>query len=104
MASTPTRVRLRCAIQSGGAAPWADMMYRRRWEDPAIAEPTQAVDTEVPCFALPEERDPSIFHPQDLRTAQISDPSCGRLHAQYGAHPNIDVDSNGLIGLFLPSG
>jgi hypothetical protein len=49
----------------------ADMMSRLRSEDPAIAEPTQAVDTEVPCFALEDERDPSLFHPQELRTAQI---------------------------------
>jgi hypothetical protein len=62
------------------------------------------VDTEVPCFALAEERDPSLFHPRDLRAAQISDPSCCHLHAQYGAHPSIDIDNNGLIGLFLPSG
>jgi hypothetical protein len=30
----------------------AGMMSRLQSEDPAIAEPTQAVDTEVPCFAL----------------------------------------------------
>jgi hypothetical protein len=62
------------------------------------------VDTEVPCFALADERDPSLFHPHDLRAAQISDPSCCHLHAQYGAHPRIDIDNNGLIGLVLPSG
>jgi hypothetical protein len=62
------------------------------------------VDTEVPCFALPDERDPPLFHPQHLRTAQISDPRFGHLHAQYGAHPSIDIDKHGLIGLFLPSG
>jgi RNase H-like domain found in reverse transcriptase len=82
----------------------ADMMSRLRSEDPAIEEPTEAVDTEVPCFALVDERDPSIFHPNDLRAAQISDPSLCRLHAQYGAHPSIDIDQNGLIGLVLPSG
>jgi Integrase zinc binding domain len=80
------------------------MMSRLQSEDPAIAEPTQAVDTEVPCFALADERDPSLFHPHDLRAAQISDPSCSYLHAQYGAHPIIDIDQKGLIGLVLPSG
>jgi hypothetical protein len=80
------------------------MMSRLRSEDPAIEEPTKAVDTETPCFALADERDPSLFHPHDLRAAQISDPSCCRLHAQYGAHPSIEIDQNGLIGLVLPSG
>jgi hypothetical protein len=64
----------------------ADMMSRFQSEDPLIAEPTQAVDTEVPCFALADEHDPSRFHPQDLQVAQISDPSCFHIHAQYGAH------------------
>jgi hypothetical protein len=58
------------------------MMSRLRSEDPAIAEPTQAVETAVPCFALSDERDPSLFHPHDLRTAHISDKSCCHLHAQ----------------------
>jgi hypothetical protein len=55
----------------------------------------------VPCG---DERDPSLFHPQDLRAAQISDPSWCHLHAQYGAHPSIDIDNNGVIGRVLPSG
>jgi hypothetical protein len=80
----------------------ADMMCRFQSEDPAIAEPTQAVDTEVPYFSLADERDPSLFHPHDLRAAQISDPSLCHLHAQYGAHPSIDIYNNGLIGLVLP--
>jgi hypothetical protein len=69
------------------------MMSRLQSEDPAIAEPTQAVDTEVPCFALTDERDPSLFHPHDLRAAQNSDPSCFSLHAHYGIHPSIDIDN-----------
>jgi hypothetical protein len=104
MESKPTRVRLRSAISSGGAAPWGLYDARLQSEDPAIAEPTQAVDTEVPCFALADERDPSLFHRHDLRAAQISNPSCCHLHAQYGAHPSIDIDNNDLIGLVLPSG
>jgi hypothetical protein len=80
------------------------MMSRLQSEDPAISEPTQAVDTEVPCFDLADELDPSLFHPQDLRVAQISDPSCCHLHAQYGAHSSIDIDNNGLNGIVLPSG
>jgi hypothetical protein len=90
MASRPNRVRLRSAIPSGCTIPWADMMSR--------------LQSEVPCFALADERDPSIFHPHDLRAAQISDPSCCRLQAHYGTHPSIDIDQNGLIGLVLPSG
>jgi hypothetical protein len=63
----------------------ADMTSRLRSEDSAIAEPTEAVATEVPCFALADERDPSLFHPHDFRTAHISDPRFYHLHAQYGA-------------------
>jgi Integrase zinc binding domain len=55
------------------------------------------VDTEVPCFALSDERDLSLFHSHHLRTDHISDESCCHRHAQYGAHPSIDIDNNGLI-------
>ena len=82
----------------------ADMMSRLQSENPAIAEPTQPVDTDVPCFALATERYPSLLQPHDLQTAQISDPSCRHLQTQYGTHPRIDIDRNGLIGLVLPSG
>jgi hypothetical protein len=62
----------------------ADMMSRLRSEDPAIAEPTDEIDTEVPCSALahsplvtgseelhtPGERDPYLVHPDVLRYAK----------------------------------
>jgi RNase H-like domain found in reverse transcriptase len=95
----------------------ADMMSRLRSEDPAIAEPTDEIDTDVPCFALahsplltgneelhpPGKRDPSLVHLDDLLGAQASDPSCMQLREYLGAHPLIDVDQNGLLGVVLPS-
>ena len=92
-------------------------MSRLRSEDPAVAEPTDEIDTEVPCFALahsplvtgreelhtPEQRDPSIVHPDFLRCAQASDPSCMHLREYLGGHPRIDIDHNGLIGTVLRS-
>jgi RNase H-like domain found in reverse transcriptase len=95
----------------------ADMMSRIRSEDPAIAEPTDEIDTEVPCFALahsplvsgneelypPGKRAPSLVHPYVLLGAQASDPSFMHLREHLGAHPLIDVDYNGLLGVVLPS-
>ena len=95
----------------------ADTMSRLRSEDPVVAEPTDEIDTEVPCFALahsplvtgreelhtPGQRDPSIVHPEFLRCAQASDPSCMHLREYLGGHPRIDIDHNGLIGTVLPS-
>jgi hypothetical protein len=95
----------------------ADMMSRLRSEDPAIAEPTDEIDTEVPCFALahsplvtgneelnpPGKRDPSPVHPDVLPGVQASDPSCVHLSEHLGPHPLIDVDQNGLQGVVLPS-
>jgi RNase H-like domain found in reverse transcriptase len=95
----------------------ADMMLRLRSEDPAIAEPIDEIDTDVPCFALahsplvtgneelhpPGKRDLSLIHPDVLLGAQASDPSCIHLLEYLGPHPLIDVDQNGLLGFFLPS-
>ena len=95
----------------------ADTMSRLRSEDPVVAEPTDEIDTEFPCFALahsplvtgreelhtPGQRDPSIVHPEFLRCAQASDPSCMHLREYLGGHLRIDVDHNGLIGTVLPS-
>jgi hypothetical protein len=91
----------------------ADMMSRLRSEDPSIAEPTDEIDTDVPCYALahsplvtdkeqphpPGKRDPSIVHPDVLLRAQASDPSCIHLREHLGPHPLIDVDQNGLLGV-----
>jgi hypothetical protein len=95
----------------------ADMMSRLRSEDPAISEPPDEIDTEVPCFALahsplvtgnedlhpPGQRDPSLVHPDVILGAQTSDPSCRYLREHLGPHPLIDVDQHGLLGVFLPS-
>jgi RNase H-like domain found in reverse transcriptase len=95
----------------------ADMMSRLRSEDPAIAEPPDEIDTEVPCFALahsplatgneelhpPGKRDPSLVHPDVIFGAQASVPSCMHLREHLGPHPLIDVDQNGLLGVVLPS-
>jgi hypothetical protein len=95
----------------------ADMMSRLRSEDPAIAEPTDEIDTEVPCFALahsplvtgneelhpPGKRYPSLVHPDVLLGAQASDTSCVHLRKHLGSHLLIDVDHNGLLGVVLPS-
>jgi RNase H-like domain found in reverse transcriptase len=95
----------------------ADMMSRLRSEDPAIAEHTYEIDTDVPCYALahsqlvtgneklhpPGKRDPSLVHPDVLLGAQASDPSCMHLREHFGAHHLIDVDQNGLLGVVLPS-
>jgi Integrase zinc binding domain/RNase H-like domain found in reverse transcriptase len=95
----------------------ADMMSRLRSEDPAIAEPTDEIETDVPCFALahsplvtgneelhpPEKRDPFLVHPDFLLGAQASDPSSMHLREHLRPHPLIDVDQNGLLGVVLPS-
>jgi RNase H-like domain found in reverse transcriptase len=89
----------------------ADMMSRLRSEDPAIAEPTDEIDTDVPCFSLshsplvtgneelhsPGKRDPSLVHSDVLLGAQAPDPSCMHLREHLEAHPLIDVDQNGLL-------
>jgi hypothetical protein len=94
-----------------------DMMSRLRSEDPAIAEPTDEIDPDVPCFAPahsplvtgneelhpPGKRDPSLVHPYFLLGAQASDPSCMHLREHLGAHPLIDVDHNRLLVVVLPS-
>jgi hypothetical protein len=93
------------------------MISRLLSEDPAIAEPPDEIDTEVPCFALvhlplvtgneelrpPGKRDPSLVHPDVILGAQASDPSFMHLREHLGAHPLIDVDQNGLLGVVLPS-
>jgi hypothetical protein len=95
----------------------ADMMSRLRSEDPAIAEPPDEIDTDVPCFALahsplvtgneelhpPGKRDQSLVHPNVILGAQASDPSCMHLRENLGPHPLIDVDQNGLLGVVHPS-
>jgi hypothetical protein len=93
----------------------ADMMSRLRSEDPAIAEPTDEIDTEVPCFTLAhspvvtgnEEQHPpgkrDLVHLDVLLGAQASDPSCIHLREHLGPHHLIDVDQNGLLGFVLPS-
>jgi transposase InsO family protein len=92
------------------------MMSRPRSDDPAIAEPTDAIDTDVPCFSLshsplvsgneelhpPGKRDPSLVRPDVLLGAQASDPNCMHLREYLGAHHLIDVDQNGLLGVVLP--
>jgi RNase H-like domain found in reverse transcriptase len=94
----------------------ADMMSKLRSEEPAISEPTDEIDTDVPCFALahsplvtgnkelhpPGKRDPSLVHPDVLLGAQASDPSFIHLREHLGPHPLIDVDQNGLLGVVLP--
>jgi hypothetical protein len=57
-----------------------------------------------PIFRAIGRTRPLTLPTDDLRTAQISDPSCCNLHAQYEAHLSIDIDKNGRIGLVLPSG
>jgi RNase H-like domain found in reverse transcriptase len=95
----------------------ADMMSRLRSEDPVIAKPIDAIDTDVPCFALahsplvtgneelhpPGKQDPSLVHPDIILGAQASDLSCMHLREYLGPHPLIDVDQNGLLGVVLPS-
>jgi hypothetical protein len=92
-------------------------MSRLRSEEPAIADPTDEIDTEAPCYALARsplvtgneelhpvgKRDPSLVHPDVLLRAQASDLSCIQLREHLGAHPLIDVYHNGLLGVVLPS-
>jgi hypothetical protein len=91
-------------------------MSRLRSEEPAIADPTDEIDTEAPCYALARsplvtgneelhpvgKRDPSLVHPDVLLRAQASDLSCIQLREHLGAHPLIDVYHNGLLGVVLP--
>jgi hypothetical protein len=95
----------------------ADIISRLRLEDPAIAEPTDEIDTEVPCCALAHsplvtgieelhplgERDPSFVHPDVLLYAQASDQSFIHLREHLGGHRLVDFDQNGLLGVVLPS-
>jgi RNase H-like domain found in reverse transcriptase len=95
----------------------ADMISMLRSEDPAITEPTDEIDTDVPCFALahsplvtgneelhpPGKRDPSLVHPDFVLDAKGSNPSCMHLREHLGPLPLIDVDQNGLLGVVLPS-
>jgi hypothetical protein len=93
------------------------MISRLRSEDPAIAEPPDDIDTEVPCFALahsplvtgneelhpPGQRDPSLVHPDVIHGAQTSDPGCMHLREYLGPHPLVDVDQNGHLEVVLQS-
>jgi hypothetical protein len=93
------------------------MMSRLLSEDPAIAEPPDEIDTEVPCFTLahsplvtgneyihpPGKRDPSLVHPDVILGAQASEPRFKHLRLHLGPHPLIDVYKNGLLGVVLPS-
>ena len=86
-------------------------------EDPAIAEPTDEIDTDVPCYALahsplvtgreeldsPRDLDPSLIHSDVLLCAKASDPSFIHLREHLGDHSLIDVDQNGLLGVVLSS-
>jgi hypothetical protein len=92
------------------------MLSRLLSEDPEIADPTDEIDTEVPCYApshsplvtgseelhTPGELDPSLVHPDVLLGSQASDPSFMSLREHLRAHPLIDVDQNGLFGFILP--
>jgi RNase H-like domain found in reverse transcriptase/Reverse transcriptase (RNA-dependent DNA polymerase)/Integrase zinc binding domain/Integrase core domain/Chromo (CHRromatin Organisation MOdifier) domain/Retroviral aspartyl protease len=82
----------------------ADTMSRLQSTDEEISIATKSVDTDIPCFTLEKEREPSIFQVEDVRRLQEEDTASRHLTRHVGADPTVDHDNFGLVGRLLPSG
>jgi RNase H-like domain found in reverse transcriptase len=80
----------------------ADTMSRLRAED---AQPVDGlVDTEIPCFMVSPDEEPSLIHVKDVRELQSEDLKCQKLLASLTTDLEIDISPLGLVGHVYPSG
>jgi hypothetical protein len=83
----------------------ADTMSRLKPSDPEVAMPSDPVDTEIPCFALTEERKhPNLLLVEDLCQLQTEDSTYRELTNDMTRDPSLDFDDHGVLGRTLPSG
>jgi hypothetical protein len=80
-------------------------MSRLPSTDTEIMSPQRSIDTEIPCFTVDAATvDPMLLLVENLREIQAADPSCCKLSTLFGAHPLLEYDDFGVLGLLLPSG
>jgi hypothetical protein len=80
-------------------------MYRLKPSEPEVAMPSDPVDTEIPCFALTEERkDPNLLLVEDLCQLQTEDSNYRELTKDMTRDPSLVLDDHGVLGRTLSFG
>jgi hypothetical protein len=82
----------------------ADMMSRLQSSDPTLSDPSDPVDTEIPCFDISHRDDPTLILVDSLRKHQRCDPQYDELMTHWRGNEAMDMDPNGVIGYVCPSG
>jgi transposase InsO family protein len=82
----------------------ADVMSRLQSEKKEIAEPSEPVDVDVPCFVIEDTPDPSLILPDFVRNSQLAHFHTHPVLTGFGADPSIDMDNHGLIGVVRHTG
>jgi hypothetical protein len=79
-------------------------MSRLQSEKKEIAEPSEPLDVDVPCFVIEDTPDPSLILPDLLRNAQLAHCHTHPMLTGFGADTSIDMDNHGLIGVIRHTG
>ena len=82
----------------------ADMMSRLQSSDPTLSDPTDPVDTDIPCFSISHRNDPTLVLVDYLLEHQRCDPQYDELMTHWGWSESMDMDPNGVIGYVCPTG
>jgi hypothetical protein len=72
--------------------------------DLTLRDPSSPVDTEIPCFAISKQEDPTLLSAETIRDHQRCDPQYLELLSHWGWSDSFDLDENDIFGHVYPSG